>query len=395
MEQKAIFLSNRDISEVVTTFGTPLYVYSRKVLAEYANNTKMFSGPYGTTIRYAVKANPHAEIISLFNSKGLHFDASSGGEVEQLIKQGIEPQKIALNSQELPKNLEDLVNKGVIFTATSLHQLETYAKLYKGTDVGVRLNPGIGSGETNKVTTGGVTAGFGIWHEYIPDIIEIAKKYNLKINKVHTHIGAGTDPAVWERVAMVTVELADLFENVTTVSLGGGFKVGRMDDEPTVDVPAIGKRVSKLLTNHAKKTGRKYHVEIEPGTYLTAMAGMLITEVIDITDTGEFGYNFIRTNTGMNDFLRPVLYGAQHPMWVVPKNGTESPHLIDYVVIGHNCESGDLLTPAKNNPDVLGPRLLPNAAIGDYVVIGGMGAYCASMRAIGYNSFESAVEVFV
>lgn len=395
MEQKAIFLNNRDISEIVTKFDTPLYVYSRKVLAEYANNAKKFSGPFGATIRYAVKANPHTEIISLFNEQGLYFDASSGGEVKHLIEQGIEPHKIALNSQELPTNLKELVDKGVTFTATSLHQLEAYAQLYKGSSVAVRLNPGIGSGETNKVTTGGVTAGFGIWHEYIPEIIEIEKRYDLTINKVHTHIGAGTDPAVWERVASVTIELADLFEHVTTVSLCGGFKVGRMDDEPTVDVPAIGARVATLLTDHAKKTGKEYHVEIEPGTYLTAMAGILITEVIDITDTGEFGYNFIRTNTGMNDFLRPVLYGAQHPMWVVPKKGTESPHLIDYVVIGHNCESGDLLTPAKNNPDTLGPRLLPKAAIGDYVVIGGVGAYCASMRAVGYNSFKSAEEIFV
>ncbi len=395
MEQKAIFLDNKHVAAIVKKHGTPVYVYSKNILNEYAANSLEFKVPFGSTVRYAVKANSHKDIVTFFDSKGLHFDASSGGEVEHLLNLGVEPEKVALNSQELPKNLKELLQKGVIFTATSVHQLEVFCKLGVGNEVAIRLNPGIGSGETSKVTTGGTTAGFGIWHEYIPKIKELANKYEVKITKVHTHIGAGTDPAVWERVAAVTINLADLFDDVHTVSLGGGFKVGRMDDEPTVNIPAIGKRVAKLLENHAKKTGNKYYIEIEPGTYLTAMAGMLIAEIIDITDTGEFGYNFIRTNTGMNDFLRPVLYGAQHPIWVVPKSGNQSPNLIDYVVIGHNCESGDLLTPAKNDPDSLGPRLLPKADIGDYIVIGGVGAYSASMRAVGYNSFTSAKEIFV
>lgn len=395
MEQKAIFLNNSEVIDAVKMHGSPIYVYSQSLLTQYGKEALKFKGPYGTTVRYAVKANPHPKVISIFNELGLHFDASSGGEVEMLIDNGINPSKIALNSQQLPDNLKELTDQGVYFTATSLHQLETYGRLTPGGTLGVRLNPGIGSGENKKVLTGGVTAGFGIWHEYIPNIIDIAKKYNLTINKVHTHIGAGTDPAVWARVAKVTVELSRSFKDVTAISLGGGFKVGRMDTEPTVDVPAVGKKVYELLKDNYNKTGQKLHVEIEPGTYLTALTGLLIAQVIDVVDTGKDGYSFIRTNTGMNDFLRPIMYGAQHPMWIVPKTGQQSPDLVEYVVIGHNCESGDLLTPQRDNPDTLGPRLLPKAQIGDYVVIGGAGAYCAAMSAKGYNSFKSAKEVVV
>jgi diaminopimelate decarboxylase len=395
MEQKAIFLNNSEVTDAVNKHGSPIYVYSQSLLKQYGKEALKFKGPYGTTVRYAVKANPHPQVISIFDRLGLFFDASSGGEVEMLIDIGINPSKIALNSQQLPENLQELTNLGVYFTATSLHQLETFGSLSPGATLGVRLNPGIGSGENKKVLTGGVTAGFGIWHEYIPDIIKIAKKYNLTINKVHTHIGAGTDPAVWARVAEVTVKLSRSFKDVAAISLGGGFKVGRMDTEPTVDVPAVGKKVHQLLMNNYKKTGQKLHVEIEPGTYLTALTGLLIAQVIDVVDTGKDGYSFIRTNTGMNDFLRPIMYGAQHPMWIVPKNGQQSPDLVEYVVIGHNCESGDLLTPQRDNPDTLGPRLLPKAQIGDYVVIGGAGAYCAAMSAKGYNSFKSAKEVVI
>jgi diaminopimelate decarboxylase len=76
-----------------------------------------------------------------------------------------------------------------------------------------------------KVTTGGPSAGFGVWHEYIPDVKRIASKYNLTISKVHTHIGAGTDPETWKHIAAITLDLAKQFPEASTVSLGGGFKV--------------------------------------------------------------------------------------------------------------------------------------------------------------------------
>ena len=93
----------------------------------------------------------------------------------------------------------------------------------------------------------------------------------------------------------------------------------------------------------------------------------------------------------MNDLLRPTLYGAQHPIDVLTSAKTHR----DYVIVGHNCESGDLLTPEPGNPENIMPRRLKEAHIGDLVIIGGAGAYAASMRAIGYNSFPSAAEVFI
>ncbi len=164
-----------------------------------------------------------------------------------------------------------------------------------------------------------------------------------------------------------------------------------MPDETSADLEQIGKHVHGLLENFASSTGRKLHLEIEPGTFLTAGCGVLLSRVIDITDTGKNGYTFIRLNTGMNDILRPTLYGALHPI-TVHNDSTEKQ---EYVVIGHNCESGDILTPVRGNSEEIMPRLLNKASIGDLVTIGAAGAYCASMRAKDYNMFANAGEVFV
>ena len=117
----------------------------------------------------------------------------------------------------------------------------------------------------------------------------------------------------------------------------------------------------------------------------------------DIVDTGQKGYKFLKLDTGMNDILRPTLYGAQHPIALVPGSGPrqKSEQTENYVVVGHCCESGDLLTPQPTQPELLAPRKMATAAVGDLCVIGGTGAYCSSMAAGNYNSFPQSPEVLI
>jgi diaminopimelate decarboxylase len=131
------------------------------------------------------------------------------------------------------------------------------------------------------------------------------------------------------------------------------------------------------------------HLEIEPGTFLVANASSLVTTIQDMSDTGPDGYRFLKLDCGMDGILRPSLYGAQHPMIVV----NDSARSRDYVVVGHCCEAGDLLTPSPDDSENLEPRLLREAAIGDRLVIEGVGAYCAPMSAHGYNSFPVPREI--
>jgi diaminopimelate decarboxylase len=385
------FLDDEQVAALAAKRGTPLFVYSRQKLTEQAQIILGIPAPYGLTIRYAVKANPHPGILKIFQEQGIRIDASSGYEAELALGNGFKAEDIMITSQQLPENLKELVGMGALFNATSLHQLEEYGKDFPGSSVSVRLNPGIGSGHSAKTTTGGLASSFGIWHEYIPKIHDLTKTYNLTVARIHTHIGSGTDPKAWQEAARVVLEHIKQFPDVTAVDLGGGFKIGRMDNEIDVDIVAIGKAITEELEAFYGQTQRKLKLELEPGTFLVANAGILLSRVGDIVDTGSRGYNFLKLDTGMNDILRPSLYGAQHPIAVF----NDAKTMRDYVVVGHNCESGDLLTPAPGQPEVLAPRKLNQAQVGDIVLIGGVGAYCASMAAHGYNSYPTTDGIII
>jgi diaminopimelate decarboxylase len=378
--------------QAAAELGTPVYTYSEHLLRERARQALAFHAPFGLTVRYAMKANPLAAILRIFDAAGLHIDASSGLEAHRAMAAGIAADHIMITSQQLPDDLYELARLGVSFNATSLHQLETFGQMFPGGHLSVRINPGIGSGHSRKTSTGGPTSSFGIWHEDIPQIKKIAAAHQLTIAKLHTHIGAGTDPKVWHEAARITLELAEHFPDVLTVNLGGGFKIARMSTETPTNLAKVSLGVADLIKDFAKQTGRKLHLEIEPGTYLVANAGALVSRVIDITSTGADGYTFLKLDTGLTEIMRPSLYGAQHPVIVL---NTVAGQPQPYVVVGHTCESGDLLTPEPTEPDVPATRLLAPATIGDLVVIEGVGAYCASMSAKGYNSFPEPAEAII
>lgn len=388
------FLDAARARTVAAEFGTPVYVYDRASLEKSAREVRAFPNAFGLTARFAVKALPSAAVLRIFHEAGLKFDASSGFEAERALLAGIPPKDVQITAQELPKNLKELVEKGVEYTACSLHQLRAYGKLFPDTNITVRINPGKGSGHSNRTNVGGPAASFGIWHELLDDVLAVAREHRVRITGMHTHIGSGGDPEVWQHCARLSLGIAARLPDVTTLSLGGGFKVARVAGEKSANLQEIGTALLPDFKVFAEKHGRKLHIELEPGTYLVANAGALLAQVEDVVTTGASGYDFIKLNTGMSDILRPSMYGAQHPMTLVPQTPGERP-AHKYVVVGHCCESGDILTPAPGEPETLAPRELGRAEIGDLFIIGGAGAYCASMPAKNYNSFPESPEVLI
>jgi diaminopimelate decarboxylase len=385
------FLSGDKARELAHSAGTPLYVYSREYLENRARQLQGLCRSQNWIARYAVKANPHPEIIRLFDKIGLYFDASSEYEAELLVKSDVRPETISLSSQQPPKNMKATLESGVKFVATSLHQLELVSQAGWRGNIAVRLNPGMGSGHNNRTTTGGLNSSFGVWHEYLPKVLEWQQNSGCGIDRIHVHIGSGADPQIWRQTIQRALELVEQVPSANVLDIGGGFKVARLPDEKEADMASIINVFTEELQKFRTKTGRDIKLEIEPGTWLVANAGIMLAEVIDVVDTGKDGHKFIKLNTGMNDFLRPALYGAQHPIEILNDSKTQA----EYLVVGHNCESGDLLTPAPGDPESLSPRLLNDPKIGDLVAIGGVGAYGASMRAQGYNSFPSAEEILI
>ena len=385
------FLAAEQAALVRERFGTPCYVYDRAGLEAAARQALAVPAPFGLTVRYAMKANPSRGILTLFRDLGLHIDASSDHEVERALRAGFAARAIQLTSQMPSRRLADHVERGVLFNACSLHQLELFAHVAPGRELAVRMNPGLGSGSTKRTNTGGPSSSFGIWHEYLPEVKRMAAQHGLTIRTLHSHIGSGTDPEVWTRAAGMTLDLAALLPDVTAVNLGGGFKVGRMPEEPTTDIADVGAHIGERLVEFQGRHGRALRLELEPGTFLVARAGAVVATCIDVVDTGRDGYCFAKLDTGMTEITRPSLYGAQHPIDVLA-TGREP---AEVVFVGPCCESGDILTPAPGDPEALAPRRVPRPQIGDLVVVGGAGAYCAAMSTINYNSYPQAPEVML
>ena len=372
-------------------FGTPCYVYHQAGLEAAARDARAVPAPFGFTLRYAMKANPSRGILELFRDLGLHIDASSDHEVERALRAGFAPRAIQLTSQMPSLRLAEHVARGVLFNACSLHQLDLFARIAPGREVAVRMNPGLGSGSTKRTNTGGPASSFGIWHEYLPDVQATAARRGLLIRTLHSHIGSGTDPEVWKRASRMTLDIAAALPDVTAVNLGGGFKVGRMPEEPTTDLADVGAHMREELLDFHRRHGRALRLELEPGTYLVARSGVVVATCVDVVDTGRDGYCFAKLDTGMTEVTRPSLYGAQHPIDVLATDREPA----EVVFVGPCCESGDILTPAPGDPEALAPRWVPRPRIGDLVLVGGAGAYCAAMSTINYNSYPQAPEAML
>ena len=388
------YLDSQRAHAIAQEHGTPVFVYDQKTIEAQADKVLAFPHAFGYTARYAMKALPSGAVLRILHAKGVHIDASSGFEVERAMQAGFPASHIMLTAQELPSNFDKLVNKGVIFNACSLHQMRAFGERFHGAELCVRINPGLGSGHSNRTNVGGPSSSFGIWHEHLDEVLETARHHNITVRGMHTHIGSGSDPEVWVHCAQMALDIAARLPDVQLLSLGGGHKVGRMPDEPSADLQAIGARIVPMFEKFAEEHGHKLHLELEPGTYYVANAGALLTTVMDVADTGNEGYQFIKVDGGMTEILRPSLYGAQHPMALYPSDDDARGEQ-DYLIAGHCCESGDILTPEPGNPEGLNPHRLPEARIGDLLVIGGAGAYCAAMSAKNYNSFPEAPEVLI
>ena len=417
--------SAKEITTLTKKISPPFYLYDQKQFLKNIKTIKKFNHPYGLTVRYALKANPNFHLTKILNEQGIHFDASSIYEAKRLVLAGIQPEKIMLTAQEIPEDILEIDQLGIQYNACSLRQLELYGVFGKKKKISVRINPGKGSGGNNRTNVGGKTASFGIWHEYIPTVLKIAKEYNLVIDKLHTHIGSGSDPKIWQQVCKMTINLLKHFPKVKTVNLGGGFKVARYQGEKTTDLAIVSNKIKQQLIDFYQKTGRKIHLEIEPGTYFVANMGNLVAKVNDLVDTGKEGYRFIKLNTGLNDFLRVSLYGARHRLQhiaLTTKNKQEKLKIIDntsnsdsnssstknqeYIVVGHCCESGDIFTTLSGNPEQLEARILGSenfqtnltstkkakVKVGDLILVQDVGAYGSAMSVKNYNSFPESAE---
>ena len=395
------FLNPDQCRDIKAKVGTPCFVYDEATLKRQATTALSFPNAYGLTVRFAMKASPNAAILKTFDSLGLHIDASSGFEVRRAVAAGISAEKMSLSSQETPHDLGELLDLGIKFNACSLKQLEAFGKLRKGDrsdQLGVRFNPGLGSGGTGKTNVGGPASSFGIWHELMPEVKAILAKYDLEPARVHAH-RLGLRPrrvaAHVRDVSRPRQAAADGEDPQPRRRVQGGADVDRDVDRPRRHRRAGARALRELRQGRRPRAQARDRAGHLPRRQLRAS---LLTTVQDVVSTGGGGFDFLKLDSGMTELLRPSLYGSQHPAVLVPHTAgaARAADGRKYVAVGHCCESGDLVTPEPDEAETLGPRALGGEAQdGDLLVIEGAGAYCSSMCTKNYNSFPEAPEVML
>jgi diaminopimelate decarboxylase len=389
-------------------FGSPVYVYDESTIVSRCQKVMAMPNAFGLDVRYAMKANSNRAILQLIAGQGLGIDASSLNEARRAMLAGIAPNRIMLTTQEVPigqdrRDLEGFMAEGLIYNVCSLRQLSLLAQgNADASRISVRVNPGVGAGETSTRNTGDHYSSFGIHQNELPRVLEEVRAHRMVIEQVHTHIGSGGDPELWRgNIDRVLEMIERLFPEATVMNLGGGFREARMPDEVAANIQELGAYAERRCREFAERTGRRLKVAVEPGTYIVANAGHVVATVLDKKWSGPEGFEFLILDAGMETNTRPLLYGSRHPFTVISAEGQLLSSEFDpavstqagRVVAGRCCESGDCQT--LDEAHEVAPRCMADPAIGDIVVIGGTGAYCASMSLGGYNSHGQAPEVLL
>ncbi len=376
---------------VVQRFGTPVYVYDSERIASQMAKLRAFD-----RVRFAQKACPNTHILRLLRSLGAAVDCVSEGELRRAVAAGF---RVGPSSSEVVYTadvftvsaLEAVVSSGVAVNAGSADMLSQLGQRSPGHRVWLRINPGFGHGHSRKVNTGGDSSKHGIWFEDLRDALRRIDEHQLDLVGLHMHIGSGADIDHLARVCEAMVDhVSRLGRDVRAVSGGGGLSVPYRPAEPEVDVQAYYERWNAARGRIRDRVGHDVELEIEPGRYLVAQAGLLVAEV---RATKWMGKNhFTLVDAGFNDLLRPAMYGAHHEISLVPAAGRQLGPPAPTVVAGPLCESGDVFTQGAGGE--LAPRWLPPAQVGDLLVFHDAGAYGSSMSG-NYNSRPLAAEVLL
>ena len=379
-----LYCEGVDLEKAVSKFGTPLFVYSRNTLTGHFLKLKDAFREIDPLICYSVKANSNLAILKTLVQEGAGLDIVSGGELFRALKSGCPPERIVYASVgKTDKEIEEAVAGKILFfnveSEPEMERIGFIARKYgRRVKIALRINPDVEAKTHKFITTGKITNKFGIDLDNAARIIRSRAKYrSLDICGLHMHIGSQiTDGepflAAINKVAGFARSLsADA--DIRYLNIGGGLGIIYDRENPQTAL-AFSRKVLPVL----KKSGFK--IIMEPGRFICGNAGILVSRVIYVKRTPL--KKFIIVDAGMNDLIRPALYGAFHRIESLKsmRGGSERAD-----VVGPICESGDFL--AKD-------RDLPRFKQGDCLAVMSAGAYGFSMSS-NYNSRSRAAEIMV
>jgi diaminopimelate decarboxylase len=382
--------SGADLGELAEQFGTPLYVYSADSIRERVAMLQTEFAPIPNTVCYSVKANSSLAILRLLGDSGYGFDIVSGGELERVRRSA----PSALNrvvfsgagkqTWEMDAALQANI---LLFNVESEAELELISQraqaLGKVARIALRVNPDVFAETHPYISTGLREHKFGIAIEGARDVYHRATMLaGIDPAGVSVHIGSqirAVEPIAesLQRVRSLVEDLRADGLNIRYVDAGGGFGIeyGTASFDPAARVAEYSAAIRSVLD------GLDVHLLLEPGRFLVAQAGALITRVLYTKRNG--AKHFVITDAGMNDLIRPALYHAHHEVLPVLADPTRPTQISD--IVGPVCESGDFFARDRETPEFFA---------GELAVLLDAGAYGMSL-ASHYNTRVHPAEVLV
>ena len=380
-----LFVENLPVEEIVEKEGSPLYIYSKNALVERIRAYREAFAGHPTLVAYAMKANGNLAILSLLAKEGAGIDVVSGGELFRARKTGVPADKIVFAG--VGKSREEIAyalkEKILMFNVESQDELdhisEVAVALGTQAPVALRVNPDVDPKTHPYISTGMKKSKFGIPVERaVAEYQRASTLPGIKIVGIHQHIGSQlTEIApfrdAFDRLLAFHAELSRAGIKVTHLDLGGGLGIRYRSEEPPS--PAD---LAALVLPRVRDLG--VTLVLEPGRSIVGNAGILVTRVLYRKNTAV--KSFVIGDAGMNDLLRPSLYGAHHDLLPVKETKGET---IKGDLVGPICETGDFLATDREMPDF---------AAGDLIAVMSAGAYGFSM-ASNYNARPRPAEILV
>ena len=354
------------------------YVYDRDSVRRAARSLLDLASV--DKVLYAVKANFNVELLQALEAAGTDFECVSPGEVEWVERAlpGLDRGRILFTPNFAPREeYAEALAKGLRITLDNLYPLQAWPELFEGCELFVRVDPGQGRGHHENVKTAGQHSKFGIPMFEIDELVALLDAAGATVVGVHAHSGSGIlDPDNWRSVAVKLVEVAKRFPSVRAIDLGGGIGVPDKPGDAAFDLEKLDATLADIRAAYPK-----YEIWLEPGRYLVAQAGVLLTHVTQMKGKGDMRY--IGVGTGMNSLIRPALYGSYHE--IVNLTRADEAATDTVTVVGPICETGDRLG---------SDRLLPTSQENDVILIANAGAYGYVMSS-PYNRREVAAEIVI
>ncbi len=384
-QEHRLYAEEVPVANIAARFGTPCYVYSRATLERHWRAFDTAFGHHPHLICFAVKANSNLAVLDVLARLGSGFDIVSVGELERVLAAGGDPAKVIFSgvgkrADEMRRALEVGIRCFNLESEAELERLEgVAAALGVVAPVSIRVNPDVDAGTHPYISTGLRENKFGIDIHAADRVYErAAASPHLRVAGIDCHIGSQlTELAPFLDALARVLELADRLERfgipIEHLDLGGGLGI-RYTHESPPEPAEYARALDDLLE------GRHYEILLEPGRAIAGNAGILLTRVEYLKDTGL--KRFAILDAAMNDLVRPALYQAVQD--IVPAERKEGAERGLWDLVGPVCETGDFLGKGRDLA----------LATGDLLAIRGSGAYGFTMSS-NYNSRPRAAEVMV